>query len=245
VLLAVLLVVLGTWGFIALADEVKEGGTQKFDDRIMQALHRPAADGKQVPIGPKWLEESGRDITALGGVAVLTLFTLIIAGYVLMIRKFAAMWLILIAATSGLLVSTLLKHLFNRPRPPMEYQHTYVYTSSFPSGHSMLSACVYLTLGALLSRLVPKWRVKMYCIGVALMLTFLIGISRVYMGVHYPTDVLAGWTAGLVWAILCWLVARWLQRRGKVEKDVQQSAGQDDDDDDDDEIEQFEYQTKT
>jgi undecaprenyl-diphosphatase len=104
------------------------------------------------------------------------------------------------------------------------FEHrSHVYTQSFPSGHSMLSAVVYLTLGSLLTRLVPGYKQKLYLLGVALFLTFLVGISRVYMGVHWPTDVLAGWTAGLVWAIICWLGARALQRRGKVEKDTEQT----------------------
>ena len=81
----------------------------------------------------------------------------------------------------------------------------------------MFSAVVYLTLGALLSQLVEERKLKAYFLGVACFLTFVVGLSRVYLGVHYPTDVLAGWSAGLAWALLCWMVASYLQRRGKVE----------------------------
>jgi undecaprenyl-diphosphatase len=217
---AVLLVVGGVWGFVAIADEVHEGDTQKFDEWAIRSLRR--TDNPAVPIGPPWLHETGRDITALGGVTVLSLVTLGVAGYLLMVRKYHAMWLVLIATFSGLIASTVLKHSFGRDRPSIVPHLSNVYTSSFPSGHSMLSAVVYLTLGSLLARLVPQMAVKIYFMVLALGITFLVGISRVYMGMHYPTDVLAGWTAGLVWAILCWLVARRLQRRGAVERDVEQ-----------------------
>ena len=155
---------------------------------------------------------------------VLTLMTFAVAGYLLMAKKYHAMWLVLIATFSGLILSTVLKQSFDRDRPDLVPHLSHVYTSSFPSGHSMLSAVVYLTLGSLLARLAPGYAVKIYFIALALFATFLVGVSRVYMGVHYPTDVLAGWTAGLVWAIVCWLVARQLQRRGKVEKDDEQTA---------------------
>jgi undecaprenyl-diphosphatase len=89
--------------------------------------------------------------------------------------------------------------------------------SSFPSGHSMLSAVIYPTLGTLLARLVPRKRLKIYFMLVALTLSFLIGISRIYLRVHYPTDVLAGWAAGLAWAAFCWTIAKYLQRRGALE----------------------------
>ena len=217
VLIAVLMAVLGTWCFIALTDEVKEGVTQHFDEWAVRALRRP--DNPAVPIGPKWLAEVGRDMTALGGVAVLSLVTLFVAGFLYMAGKRHAMWLVLIATASGLILSTLLKMLVDRARPEIVPHLSYVSTSSFPSGHSMLSAVVYLTLGSLLARFTPGMMLKVYFIVVALVLTFLVGVSRVYMGVHYPTDVLAGWTAGLVWAILCWLVARRLQIHGAVEQD--------------------------
>lgn len=220
VLVVILLVVGGTWGFIALADEVREGETQRFDEWAVKALRDPTTGN---PLGKPWMREVGRDITALGGVAVLLLVVLFVAGYLLMVRAYHAMWLVLAASLGGLLLSSGLKELVDRPRPGVPH-FAYVYTSSFPSGHSMLSAVVYLTLGSLLTRLAPKRRVKIYFLAVALLLTFLVGLSRVYMGVHYPTDVLAGWTAGLVWALLCWLVARYLQRRGKVEKDEEVAA---------------------
>ena len=213
VLLAMLCVVAGTWGFIWLMDEVKAGDTQRFDVSVMRALQRWH--------GPRFavLEEIGRDFTALGGIAVLTIFTLTVAGYLLMIRKFAAMWLVIIAALGGLLLSGELKYLIDRQRPDIGQQYSLVMTSSFPSGHSMMAAVVYLTLGSLLARLVERRALKFYFLAVAMMLTFLVGISRVYMGVHWPTDVLAGWTAGLVWAILCWLTARQLQQSGTVQTD--------------------------
>lgn len=220
VLVAVLLIVAGTWGFIELADEVLEGETKDFDEWAISALRR--GDSPDIPIGPTWLAEAGRDITALGGVTVLMLATLAIVGYLLMIRKFHAMWLVLAASLGGLILSTALKQSFDRPRPQLVAHLAEVYTSSFPSGHSMMSSAVYLTLGTLLARLVPRRGAKIYFLFIALLLTFLIGVSRVYMGVHYPTDVLAGWTAGLVWALICWLAARYLQRRGAVETDKEE-----------------------
>jgi len=222
-LLGALIVATGVWGFVELTDEVLEGDTQHFDDWAIKALRRD--DNPRIPVGPTWLHEVGRDMTALGGVAVLGGMTLAVAGYLLMIRKYHAMWLVLAATGGGLLISTILKNVFDRDRPQLVPHLSVVHTSSFPSGHSMLSAVVYLTLGAMLARLVPNRAAKAYFMALALFLSFLIGISRVYMGVHFPTDVLAGWTAGCVWATICYVVARQLQIRGKVEKDVEEPGG--------------------
>src|SRR5688572_109697 len=141
VLIAVLVAVGGTWAFVEIADDVLEGDTQKFDDWALRALRQPNGD----PIGPRWLHEAGRDVTALGGVTVLTLVTFSVAGYLLMAKKYHAMWLVLIATFSGLIISTVLKRSFDRDRPDLVPHLSHVYTSSFPSGHSMLSAVVYLT----------------------------------------------------------------------------------------------------
>jgi undecaprenyl-diphosphatase len=214
---AALFVVAGVWGFVELADHVQEGNTQTFDERAIRMLRNP--DDLADPIGPAWLEEAGRDLTGLGGVIVLVIMILGVLGYLLMIRKYHAVWLVLAATIGGQILSSTLKNTFDRQRPDLVPHLSKVHTSSFPSGHSMMSSVVYLTLGALLARLTARRAVKFYFIGIALLLTFLVGLSRVYMGVHYPTDVLAGWTAGLVWAILCWLVARYLQQRGAVESD--------------------------
>ena len=218
-LVAALLVVLCIWAFIAIADEVKEGGTQRFDDWAIRALRKPADPAQ--PIGPPWLAEVARDLTGLGGVAVLSLMTAAVVGFLWLREKYGAMRLVLIATLGGLTLSTALKHVYNRPRPQLVAHLSAVYTTSFPSGHSMLSAIVYLTLGALLARLFEGTAIKVYILLVAMLLTLLVGMSRIYMGVHYPTDVLAGWAVGLSWAILCWLVARRLQRQGMVERSAE------------------------
>jgi undecaprenyl-diphosphatase len=215
VLLSLLVIVAGVWGFISLADRVQEGRTQAFDERMLAALRR--LENPAQPIGPPWMAEVGRDVTALGGVAVLLLATVAVLGFLGLSRKFGLMTFVLLATLGGLGLSSLLKVLFARPRPSVVPHLSHAYTSSFPSGHSLMSAVVYLTLGALLTTLVTRRRLKIYVLAVALSLTGLVGVSRVYMGVHYPTDVLAGWMTGLAWAVLCWTIARWLQRRGTVE----------------------------
>jgi undecaprenyl-diphosphatase len=218
VLLSVLTAVVGLWVFLALADEVREGGTQSFDERILLSLRRP--DNLAEPIGPPWLHEAGRDMTALGGVAFLCLLSGLVVVYLILARRPAALALVVAAVGGGLLLSLALKRFVDRPRPTVVPHLSHVDTTSFPSGHSMNSAIVYLTLGSLLARLTPSKAAKVYFVVVALLLSGLVGVSRVYMGVHYPTDVLAGWAAGLSWAVLCWLTARYLQHRGTVERSL-------------------------
>jgi undecaprenyl-diphosphatase len=203
------------WLFISIAGEVREGETADWDRRLLLAL-RSAAD-PAVPWGPPWVQEMARDFTALGGVAMLSLMTFAAVGYLLLARKHYAAVAVFVAVAGGLVLSTLLKLGFDRPRPDLVPHRSLVYTTSFPSGHSMMAAVTYLTLGALLARVEGSIRIKIYLLSVAVVLTVLVGVSRVCLGVHWPTDVAAGWTVGAAWALLCSLVMRRLQRRGKVE----------------------------
>jgi undecaprenyl-diphosphatase len=156
------------------------------------------------------------DVTALGGTGVLAIILLIVVGYLALEGRYDAIALIVVATAGGGLLSELLKWWFARKRPEIVPHLVNVGSASFPSGHSLLAVVTYLTLGAVLARFVPRRRSRTYCIVVSLLLALLIGLSRVYLGVHYPTDVLAGWSAGLAWALPCWLVARYLQYRGRV-----------------------------
>jgi undecaprenyl-diphosphatase len=214
VLGALALAAAALWGFVELAGEVLEGETHAFDERILLALR---AVDRSDPIGPGWLEELMRDVTGLGSTGVLTFITLAAAGFLALSRKAHAALFVVAAVGGGMLVSTLLKMGFDRPRPDLVPHGAVVYTASFPSGHATLSAVAYLTLGALLARVQPHLVLKLYLLGLAILLTVAVGVSRVYLGVHWPTDVLAGWALGAAWALFCWAAALWLQRRGQVE----------------------------
>jgi undecaprenyl-diphosphatase len=202
-------------GFGSLAEEVLEGDTAKLDQHIVELFRNPADPSR--PLGPAWLPDAMRDLTSLGSTLVLALVFVLVLVYLLIARKKAAALLFTVAVLGGQAVSTLLKVLVDRPRPPMPDWAPHVSTASFPSGHSMLSAVTFLTIGALLARVEQRPALRIYFVVVAVFLTVLVGMSRVYLGVHWPTDVLAGWTLGSAWALICWTVALWLQRRGEVE----------------------------
>ncbi|MES2793403.1 MAG: phosphatase PAP2 family protein [Planctomycetota bacterium] len=219
VLASLFLITAAIWTFLKLADAVSERQTLHFDEWLLRILRRP--DNLAVPIGPPWLLEVGRDLSALGGITVLTLLILTVSGFLGLRRMYGAMWLVLGSATGGAVAVTILKNVFDRPRPGLVPHLSGVFTSSFPSGHSMLSATVFLTLGTLLGQFVHERLLKAYFLTIALILTLLVGASRVFLGVHYPSDVLAGWSAGLAWALICGLVAKYLQRRGAVERDAE------------------------
>jgi len=132
-------------------------------------------------------------------------------------RWYASTLLLLVAVGGGMLLTNVLKGYFDRDRPSVVPHLADTLFKSYPSGHSMMSSVVYLTLAVLLARAMERRRVKVYCVTVALLLSLIVGASRVYLGVHYPTDVIAGWAGGIAWALLCWLAAYWLEKRGKVE----------------------------
>ncbi len=209
----------GCWAFAKLAGEVREGETTRFDTYFLRAFRNPhdLADA----IGPAWVENSVRDITALGSMTLISVVVIVALGFLMLERKFHAALLVLVSVAGGTFLSSLLKLGYARPRPDIVPHLVVVRTASFPSGHSMVSAVAYLTLAALLARVHARRSVKAVLLSVAAILVLAIGLSRVYLGVHFPTDVLAGWCAGATWATLCWLVARWLQSRGAVEAEGQ------------------------
>lgn len=208
---------LSACGFLAfgeLAGEVLEGENHSIDTSILFMMRSPG--DLDDPLGPPWVEEMMRDITALGGVAVLTFVTLASAVYLYLIRRKDLMLYLLAAAGTGTLFSNLLKAGFGRPRPDVVPHEIVVYTASFPSGHSLVAAVIYLTLGVLLAEAQTRYRLKAYILSVAIMLTLLVGISRIYLGVHWPSDVLAGWLAGSSWAFMLWIAAHYYMRRYRV-----------------------------
>ncbi len=207
---ALVVLMLG-YGFVKLADVVKVGGTQSFDEWLLRAMRR--TDDLSIPIGPMWLREGIQDVTALGSPVILLLMLIAVVGFMLMIRQRRLMLFTVVTTTVGALGSVLLKYLMGRDRPTVVPHLREVSSSSFPSGHAMLSAVVYLTLGILLMEVMPSRAVKAYCLIWAMLLTFLVGVSRIYLGVHYPSDVLAGWMAGIAWALACWAVAHYIRRR--------------------------------
>lgn len=217
VFVAALVIVLGILGFSYLLGEVREGRPVRFDSAVLRAFRRPEDPSKL--IGPAWMETIVRDATSLGGVLVLALVVVTVAIFLVLVKRYHMMWLLLASAIGGSLINSTIKEIVGRQRPHVVPQLTDVSSESFPSGHSAMSAAVYLTLGGLLAQTVSRRRLKLYFLFVAIGLTIMVGVSRVCLGVHYPTDVLAGWTTGLVWALLCWLIARYLQRRGVIERE--------------------------
>lgn len=213
-LLAAIAIVSGLiLGFFTLADEMGEGDLEAFDNFVLMLFRDP--DNVDLVVGPIWAHEMVRDITALGSFSLLGLIVLGVCSYLLLIRLKSEALLIVVSVAGGTILSTVLKWTYSRPRPDLHVMSTQ-FTSSFPSGHAMLSAVTFLTLGTLLAKIAPSWRIRLFFLGGAIFLTVIVGLSRVYMGVHFPSDVIAGWCVGAAWALLCNIVATILQRRGEL-----------------------------
>jgi undecaprenyl-diphosphatase len=208
---ALLVAALGAMGFLAIAEDVAEGETRALDLSVLKAL-RVGGDPHAL-VGPHWLHIAATDITALGSVTVLGLIILLAFALLASLRRWTEGVLLVAGAGGGLLISQGLKRVFERERPDLVYRAVEAVNASFPSGHAMLSAVVFLTLGVLAARFAERRRVKVLAVGAAVLVSLLVGASRVYLGVHWASDVVAGWCVGAAWAMACWLAAFFVQRR--------------------------------
>lgn len=211
----VLVSALAAWMFLEIADEVMDEETTRFDEAVLLALRAP--DDLADPIGPLWFEEAARDITALGSTAVLLIVVAGMTIFLLMTSKRRAALIFALATFSGIGLSQSLKGAYDRARPDLVAHKMHVLTKSFPSGHSLLATLVYMSIGTLLASTQPKYKVKVFVLVGSALVAVLVGLSRLYLGVHWPTDVAAGWCAGLVWALLWWLVSLMVLPREETE----------------------------
>ncbi|WP_103224077.1 phosphatase PAP2 family protein [Roseibium marinum] len=163
--------------------------------------------------GPAWFEEAAAEVTTLGGYTILSIVVFLTAVSLFLLRRKTAAVFLLSAVVSGSLLSSLAKLFFSRPRPDLVVHMDLTFTSSFPSAHAMVSTFTWLTLAAIATRFVPRRAMRVFVVASAVTIAVLVGLSRVYLGVHWPSDVLAGWAFGGAWAGICWLLANWLGRR--------------------------------
>jgi undecaprenyl-diphosphatase len=205
-LAALLTLALLAWVFIVLTDRVVGGRTHQVDEWVLRALGE----------GPPWLTMIASDLTALGSLPVLGLLVTMVAGHLLLLRRPGPALVVVLSTAGGGAAMFALKALFDRPRPQIVPHLAQVATASYPSGHALLSAVVYLTLGILIARFTPRRSLRAYFLLWAFFLTGVVGASRVSLGVHYPSDVVAGWCFGGGWALAVGLLVRTLQRKGSL-----------------------------
>lgn len=207
----------GVYAFLALASGVGDGELERFDTALLLHLRQPGNPAE--PLGPAWLQQTVLEITTLGGYPVLVTLVAAVVGFLMVSRQFGPALFLLVSIVGGTLAGQLLKIVYDRPRPDVVDHLVQTHTASFPSGHATMSAVVYLTLAALIVRLVDGVAVRAYVLAVALLLTFAVGMSRIYLGVHWPSDVAAGWALGTAWASLSWLAVSLLRSRRKGRQD--------------------------
>lgn len=192
------------WLFLKLASEIAEGEADAFDRAIMMALRVPG-DPTQ-PVGSPALEDAMRDVTSLGGVVVVPLISIGVALVLLCLRRWRACLVLLGIVSLASITSELTKAFFNRDRPDFLARDVFVQSASYPSGHSTLAATTYLLIAIIIARSPLPRPVKVLVIVLAIAMLALIGFSRVYLGAHWPTDVLGGLCLGCFWAIAGWVM---------------------------------------
>jgi undecaprenyl-diphosphatase len=184
VLIALFLAAGTLWVFEEIQEKFVSGRARAIDTAILLAFRTTDPTD---PVGPKWVEELARDITALGSLSVLALVIAASVLFLFITRQRVGAWMVLAATVGGIAATFIFKAVFARPRPDLLLHDAYVTSSSFPSGHAVMSVAVAVTL--------------------------LVGLSRIYLGVHWPSDVLGGWSLGAAWAIVCWATAEWFENR--------------------------------
>lgn len=212
----------GVCGFAAISFAVFNDFTSTLD-RSAIVWFRDPADLSDA-WGPPWFEETAAEITALGGYPILVLAAFLVISALVILRKHSAALFLFAGLVTGSAASTALKHLFDRPRPDLVDHLDRTFTSSFPSGHAMVSMIAWLTIAAVALRFIEHGRLRTFVLSSAVGLSLLIGATRVYLGVHWPSDVLAGWCVGAAWASACWLSAHYLTRNREQSADLGHSS---------------------
>ncbi|MDP2121626.1 MAG: phosphatase PAP2 family protein [Hoeflea sp.] len=207
----VAILTLGVYLFIEIAEEMAEGEIRRIDERLFLSL-RVTGD-PSTPLGPPWLQEIALEVTAIGGYPLIVLTLAAVAGFFIVTRRYGAAVYAVLAVGSGALLSQSLKEHYGRPRPDLVDHLDTVHTLSFPSGHAMMTTVAYLTLASLVIGFLPDRRARIYVLSVAVFVAFIVGVSRVYLGVHWPSDVAAGWALGAAWASLSWLILHLVNQR--------------------------------
>ncbi|MFP4600602.1 MAG: phosphatase PAP2 family protein [Persicimonas sp.] len=211
---AFLALVVAAWAIAELA--VPADDEPHAFDRALLFAFRTGPDNAQL-IGPSWVEKFALDLTVLGGAVFVTVLVLVVLGYLLLSRYFVRAAELFVATVGGAGAALGLKELFERPRPDLVPPLYEVTNPSFPSGHATIAAVVYLTLAILMTRFIRDRAKIIYVMIVTALLVFAIGWTRVALGVHYATDVLAGWTLGFAWSLFCWLaIDVWEGRRARA-----------------------------
>jgi undecaprenyl-diphosphatase len=185
---------------VAIVSLLADGGANGFDRGLMLALRNPADLGD--PLGPAWFEDVMRDFTGLGGIAVVVGASLLFSGYLVLRKRFADIAILATSLVGAQLLSSFVKFVISRPRPDLVSHESQIYSASFPSGHSLMSTVAYVTLALLLVADVDDRRIRELLLIAAWIVSFAVGCSRIYLGVHWPSDVLAGWAVGALWMLL-------------------------------------------